>query len=97
MPYPHLDAATVRLSAPRRFTQEVSRYVYEQSTAEGARRFAGITYLSKLGDEFRNWALFEPAGEEIPLTEEAAPLPIEADDPELNRALELLGVRLVGR
>ena len=33
----------------------------------------------------------------IPLTEEAAPLPIEADDPDLNRALELLGVRLVGR
>ncbi len=92
-----LDTATIRLSAPRRFTQEVSRYVYDQSTPEGARRFAGITYLSKLGDEFRNWALFEPAGEGTPLTEEAAPRPIEADDPDLNRALELLGVRLVNR
>ena len=91
-----LDASTVRLSAPRRFTQEVSRYVYERSTPEGARQFAGITYLSKLGDEFRNWALFEPAGRTTPLTEEAAPRPIEANDPDLNRALELLGVRLVG-
>jgi hypothetical protein len=92
-----LDAATIRLSAPRRFTQEVSRYVYDQSTPEGVRRFAGITYLSKLGDEFRNWALFEPAGEENPFAEESAPLLIETDDPDLNRALELLGIRLVGR
>lgn len=91
-----LDAATIRLSAPRRFTQEVSRYVYDQSTPQGARRFAGIAYQSRLGDDFRNWALFEASGGEAPLEEQAEACPIEADDPELNRALELLGVRLVG-
>ncbi len=91
-----LDASAIRLSVPRSFTQEISRYVYDQSTPEGDRRFAGITYLSKLGDEFRNWALFEPAGAESPMAEESAPLPIEAHDPDLNRALELLRVRLVG-
>lgn len=36
-------------------------------------------------------------GDETPPAEESTPLPIEADDPDLNRALELLGVRLVGR
>jgi hypothetical protein len=92
-----LDASAIRLSVPRRFTQEISRYVYDQSTPAGDRRFAGITYLSRLGDEFRNWALFEPAGDEDPLAEEAELRPIDADDPDLNQALALLGVRLVGR
>lgn len=92
-----LDASAIRLSVPRRFTQEISRYVYDQSTPAGDRRFAGITYLSRLGDEFRNWALFEPAGDEDPLAEEAELGPIDADDPDLNQALALLGVRLVGR
>ena len=37
-----LDAASVRLSAPRRFTQEISRYVYDRSTPGGQRQFAGM-------------------------------------------------------
>lgn len=91
-----LDAAAIRQTAPRRFTQEISRYVYDQSTPEGQRRFAGITYLSKLGDEFRNWALFETAGGETALEEESEARAIEADDPDLNQALNLLDIRLVG-
>ena len=55
-----LDGAAIRLRAPRRLTQEISRYVYEQTTPRGTRAFDGISYLSRLGDEFRNWALFEP-------------------------------------
>jgi hypothetical protein len=91
-----LDASAIRLSVPRSFTQEISRYVYDRSTPLGDRRFAGITYLSKLGDEFRNWALFEPVGDEPPLAEASEPRPIEADDQDLSQALGLLGVRLVG-
>lgn len=92
-----LDASAIRLSVPRRFTQEISRYVYDRSTPAGQRRFAGIAYRSKLGDEFRNWALFEPARDEDPPADEAEPRPLEAEDPDLNQALALLGVRLVGR
>lgn len=91
-----LDAAAVRLSAPRRFTQEISRYVYDRSTAGGRRRFAGIAYRSRLGDEFRNWAIFEPAGEAAPWAGEPRVLPLRADDPDLREALARLGVRLVG-
>jgi len=91
-----LDAPALRLSAPRRFAQEISRYVYEQSTAQGERRFAGIAYRSRLGEEFDVHAIFEPAGGPPPLVEAAAPQPLAADDPDLHRALELLGVRLVG-
>ena len=46
-----LDAAAIRLTAPRTFTQELSRFVYECTTGVGAREFAGIQYLSRLGDD----------------------------------------------
>jgi hypothetical protein len=92
-----LDAATIRLSAPRRFTQEISRYVYDRSTPQGQRRYGGIAYRSRLGDEFRNWAIFEPPGRTLPWIGEPEREPIEAEAPDLVRALELLGVRLVER
>jgi hypothetical protein len=87
---PDLDAAAVRLSVPRRFTQEVGRAIYEQADAAGDRRFAGLRYLSRVGDEFENWALFEPASV-------AAVKPAERltrDDPDLLSALEQLGLAL---
>jgi hypothetical protein len=54
-----LDAATLRLSAPRAFTRAVARYVVDQ-TAAGKRRWNGLSYVSKHGDDLRNWAIFEP-------------------------------------
>jgi len=92
-----LDAAAVRLSAPRRFTQEISRYVYDRSTPQGQRRFAGIAYRSRLGDELRNWAIFESPGSALPWVGEPEIVAIEANDPDLLQALDRLGVRLVAR
>jgi hypothetical protein len=83
-----IDAAAIRLRAPRAFTQQVSRFVYEQGP------FAGIRYGSRLGDDVFNWAIFEPGpGTHSPFvaTEAAS---IDADDPDLRRALDLLGVML---
>jgi RES domain len=87
-----IDAATIRLRAPRAFTQQVSRFVYEQRDDRGA--FAGLRYRSRLGDEIINWALFEPApdaGSPFVATTAAA---IEADDPDLEAALGLLGLTI---
>lgn len=91
-----LDGAAIRLSLPRRLTQEISRFVYEKTTPEGERAFAGITYLSRLGDEFRNWAVFEPGDPEEARRVPADPTVsgISSEDPELRRALELLGLEL---
>ena len=89
-----LDAASVRLSAPRRFTQEISRYVYDRSTSRGRRAFAGIAYRSRLGDEFQNWAIFEPSGNAASWAGETLSRRIEAGDPDLRQALDLLGVRM---
>lgn len=75
---PDLDAAAVRLTAPRAFTQEVSRFVFDQSAA-GARRWNGISYLSKHGDDLQNWAIFEPA---TPYVIEVSE--VGRDDPDLD-------------
>jgi hypothetical protein len=55
-----LDAAAIRITAPRAFTQEISRHVFDESIA-GGRRWNGIAYLSKHGDDLENGAIFEPA------------------------------------
>lgn len=88
---PDLDAAVIRLSAPRAFTQEVSRFVYEWRDEDGA--FAGIRYRSRLGDQFLNWAIFEPPEINDALTN-ASRSSIDPDDPDLLEALRLLGLGL---
>ena len=49
-----VDAAAIRSSVPRAFTQAVSRYVFDTG------RFDGVNYRSRYGDEVENWAVFEP-------------------------------------
>jgi hypothetical protein len=78
-----LDAAAVRLSVPRAFTQEISRYVFEQ-TVDGHRHWDGICYQSRHGDDLQNWAFFEPSS---PAEQTSAPF--RANDPDLAAALSL--------
>ncbi len=88
-----LDAAAIRRGAPRQFTQEISRYLYERSNERGEPRFRGIEYESRFGDNFHNWAIFERVGEAQAVIEPAT-TPIRPDDPALRMALALLGVAL---
>jgi hypothetical protein len=87
-----IDAAAVRSRAPRRFTQEVSRLVYEWREQEGG--CAGICYRSRLGDQFVNWAIFEPASDDDAGLSMRSECGIAPDDPDLTRALELLNLRI---
>jgi RES domain len=57
-----VDAAAIRLTAPRRFTQGISNHIYKLSTPDGMPRFAGIEYESRFGDNYQNWAVFERPG-----------------------------------
>lgn len=87
-----VDGAAIRLGAPRAFTQEVSRFVYAWKDAGGP--FAGIRYLSRLGDKFVNWAIFEPLPlGESPLESVKAQV-IAPDDVDLSEALHVLGLKL---
>jgi len=88
-----IDAAVIRLRAPREFTQTISRHIYEQTDDHGT--FAGICYRSRLGDQFINWAIFEPLpGAGYPLTNMRSAA-IAPDDVDLIEALRLLGLQLL--
>jgi hypothetical protein len=90
-----LDAATIRVTAPRGFTQEISTYVAAQRGEDG-RPYGGIFYLSKLGDEFENWAIFER--EEMRGQSPVLSVDREVVDPEdadFVRACEILGLEIV--
>ena len=88
-----IDAAAIRQAAPRGFTQNVSRLIYE-CRAAGTEPLAGIRYHSRHDDETSNWAVFEtaPASHE-PLRQLDAE-PIRPDDADVTRALALLGLRV---
>jgi RES domain len=88
-----IDAATIRLRAPRSFTQRVSRFVYEQREDQGS--FAGIRYRSRLGDEIVNWAVFEPAPDATSPFLATTSSTLDADDADLLEALDLLGLTFV--
>jgi hypothetical protein len=72
-----LDASALQMTAPRGFTQLVSRAVFSEE-------FAGIYYRSKYGHDLENWALFEPFQVRVKNSQS-----IRADDPDLQQALRL--------
>jgi hypothetical protein len=89
-----LDAAAIRLSAPRAFTQGLSTY-FEAQIDENGQAYGGIYFLSKHGDDIENWAIFERqrmSGQSPILSvERENPDP---DDQDLARALDLLAIRV---
>lgn len=84
-----LDGGDLRRRVPRAFTQEISRYVFERGVDAEGRSLAGIRYLSRLGDELENWAVFE--GTE---PEDRTSAPIAVDDEDLQAALAKLDLQL---
>ena len=90
-----LDTAAIRLAVPRQITQRISRHVYELSRGDGRPQFSGTAYLSRLGDDLTNWAVFEPTPPALdsPIAV-AATEPIEVDDPDFQVACELLGLEV---
>ena len=89
---PDLDAAVIRISAPRRLTQEISNHIYTLSSPDGTPRFAGIEYESRFGDNYQNWAIFERPAQD-PISEPIV-RPVRRDDPALHAALAVLGLKL---
>jgi len=84
-----LDASDLRRRAPRAFTQEISRYVFEHSAPDQGDAFVGIRYLSRLGDDIVNWAIFEGNDPHETTADEIA-----RDDADLVAALKTLDLVL---
>lgn len=89
-----LDAAAIRLTVPRGFTQELSSF-FEAQLDDNGQAYAGIHFLSKHGDDIENWAIFEQQrmrGQSPVLSlERENPDP---DDDDFRRALDLLAIRV---
>jgi hypothetical protein len=84
-----LDAAVIRLTAPRQFTQRISRFVFGLTRA-GGEPFAGVQYASRHGDDIDNFALFEGRPRFTKLQENA----IDWNDPDLRQAAQMHGITL---
>ena len=84
-----LDAGDLRRRAPRRFTQEISRYVFEHGRDASGTQLLGICYRSRLGDELVSWAIFEGTEPDDRISH-----PISSDDPDLRRALNMHQLQL---
>jgi hypothetical protein len=84
-----LDSGDVRRRLPRALTQELSRYVFENSDTADGEPLLGIRYLSRLGDDIENWTIFEGSEPQAPTSDDIPP-----DDPDLASALATLDLVL---
>jgi hypothetical protein len=85
---PQINAATVREKQPREITQAISRLLFN-CKRRLRRQFRGVQYFSRHGDDFENWAIFEPCK----ITEKETG-PVNEDDPDYQQALRFLGLSL---
>src|SRR5699024_10534404 len=74
-----LDVGAIR-GPDRLLTRTIAQWAYAQVDEDGNGRFAGIRYMSRLGD-FECWAIFDGT----PVQEAAPPRTIERDDPVLRK------------
>jgi RES domain len=84
-----IDAAAIRARAPRALTQAISRLVRNSRTRQNvfSRSFRGIYYSSRHGDDFENWAIFEPCRIRRALNER-----VDETDPDFAAAVKQLGL-----
>ncbi len=78
-----LDVSVLQQGEPRRLTQLASHKVNEAN-------LVGIYYRSRYGHDLENWALFEP----FPIHSRQEPVAIHPDDADLEKASDILGVRI---
>jgi hypothetical protein len=82
-----LDAGDVRRRAPRRLTQEISRYLFAHGRDKSGDAVVGVRYLSRLGDELVDWAIFEPNDPSDDMS-----VAIDRDDEALRAVIERYGL-----
>jgi hypothetical protein len=86
--YSDLDVSTVR-GGDRRVTRLIGQWAYDQSDDDGAPRFGGVRYLSRLNSSWECWAAFGDV--EIREVERHSVL---ASDPALRRIAKLYGLKV---
>lgn len=91
-----VDGAAIRDTAPRDLTQAISAWIYRLIGTEDE-QVDGIQYLSRHGDEFTLWAIYEreeAASSPPQLSDRATPVLISPDDADLAEAMKIHGLTL---
>lgn len=87
---PDLDAAALKLQAPRTLTQQIAGWLYQQQLPP-----SGVGFGSRHDDRLRMWAIFEQPGEDETgsrrLTDQL-PIELTVDLPQLLEAFDILGL-----
>lgn len=90
-----LDAAAIRDARPRALTRGISAWLYHVGDDQIS-RLDGIEFASRHGDDLTLWAIYERGGDadvSPRLTVRTDNAPISPTDPDLVRAMMLLGLR----
>lgn len=90
-----LDAAAIRDARPRALTRGISAWLYQAGDV-GTAQLDGIEFTSRHGDDLALWAIYE-RGSDADVSATLSPqfddTDIDVEDPDLYRAMELLGLR----
>ncbi len=77
----------------RQFTQECSRYIFDQTDDQGAPLYAGIRYVSRLNPNWECWAIFDSRFRHQPYPAES----VYPNDPGLVEAARLFNLSIEGQ
>ena len=83
-----VDLSAITNKELRSFTQEVSRYVYEQRDEGGQALYTGLRYISRHNPDWELWAVFHDRLRHRPQMSES----VFPDDPGLLEACTRLGL-----
>ena len=83
----NLDIPAVR-GPSRLLTRAIASWIYSQTDEHGHALYAGIRYVSRLGD-FECWAIFDGTPVEL-----RSAIEVEPSDPALTYVLELFGISI---
>jgi hypothetical protein len=83
----NLDIPAVR-GPGRLLTRAIASWIYSQTDEHGHALYAGIRYVSRLGD-FECWAIFDGTPVEL-----RSAMEVEPSDPALTQVLELFGISI---
>jgi hypothetical protein len=92
---PDLDAAALKLSAPRRLTQMISSWFYRELRPP----INGVVFGSRHGDDLTMWAVFEQPGDPetgSSCVDDAVAITLSADMPEMIEAMRIHGLAWAG-
>ena len=83
----NLDVAAVR-GPNRLLTRAIASWLYSLTDEHGRPLYAGIRYVSRLGD-FECWAIFDGTPVEL-----RSSVPVDPTDPALRNVIELFGIAI---